>query len=588
MTNCHICLRNTVVRLLDLGKQPVCNKFLKSPLKKEFKANLLMGLCESCGLVQLIKPFPQNKLQPINKLVKYNEPEEHLNNLAIILSNLLKKNKNAKICGLSYKDASLINRLKKRGFKMAKILDMREDLGLNNDIEDVVIIQNNLITVKAKKIVQQHGKFDLVIARHILEHSYNSFEFINSIKKLIKTNGYIVFEVPDNTKAFEIFDYSIIWEEHILYFTPETFKNFFTFFELRVEKFKIYPYILENSLIAIVKYNKKIKPIFPSNDLLRREKTSALIFSHMFVKNKKILRSFLSNYKKKGGKIAIFGAGHTSCLLINIFGLSDYVDYVIDDNPNKQGFFMPGSHLPIVSSFILNSTNINLCILSINPKNENMIIAKNDKFLGKGGRFLSLSPISKLSLYNNQDIQNNYNFRMTNNKVYYATHKNIKLGKDDIKILKKKAKVNKLDRIRLCCHKDSFDNLHEMFILLKRNTYIRPHMHLNKSESLHVLEGSAYVVIFDKQGNISEVIELGNYRSRNKFYYRMDKPIYHTLIINSDFLVFHETTVGPFRRKDTLFAPWAPKENDTITQKLYINKLRKSVQQFLSRKKNDA
>jgi hypothetical protein len=42
----------------------------------------------------------------------------------------------------------------------------------------------------------------------------------------------------------------------------------------------------------------------------------------------------------------------------------------------------------------------------------------------------------------------------------------------------------------------------------------------------------------------------------------MAAPVFHTLIIRSDVLVFHETTNGPFDRRDTVFAPWAPQDGD--------------------------
>jgi hypothetical protein len=55
---------------------------------------------------------------------------------------------------------------------------------------------------------------------------------------------------------------------------------------------------------------------------------------------------------------------------------------------------------------------------------------------------------------------------------------------------------------------------------------------------------------------------MGDYASGRKFYYRSDAQAYHTLIIRSDVLVFHETTQGPFRREDTVFATWAPEDGD--------------------------
>jgi hypothetical protein len=42
----------------------------------------------------------------------------------------------------------------------------------------------------------------------------------------------------------------------------------------------------------------------------------------------------------------------------------------------------------------------------------------------------------------------------------------------------------------------------------------------------------------------------------------MAKAIYHMLLIHSDFLIFKETTRGPFVRDDTLFPDWAPDGKD--------------------------
>ena len=63
-------------------------------------------------------------------------------------------------------------------------------------------------------------------------------------------------------------------------------------------------------------------------------------------------------------------------------------------------------------------------------------------------------------------------------------------------------------------HKDIKDNLHEMIIILSKETYIRPHKHLNKAESLHVIEGSADVIFFNDYGKIINCVRL----SKKKFF----------------------------------------------------------------------
>lgn len=164
-----------------------------------------------------------------------------------------------------------------------------------------------------------------------------------------------------------------------------------------------------------------------------------------------------------------------------------------------------------------------------------------------------------------------------NDEIFYAEDKVIQVGQNEIDFLKQKAMQNERRRSRLCTHKDVNDKLHEMIIVHTKDTYVRPHKHLNKSESFHIIEGSADVVIFDEKGSITKIIPMGEYSSKNKFYYRLSKPYYHTLLIKSDIIVFHETTNGPLKREDTVFAPWAPEDDDKKAVKKFIKELAKSI-----------
>ena len=125
-------------------------------------------------------------------------------------------------------------------------------------------------------------------------------------------------------------------------------------------------------------------------------------------------------------------------------------------------------------------------------------------------------------------------FKKINNEVFFTKKTITKIEDVDIKFLKANVKNTEKKRIRLCTHLSEEDKLQEMFILLSKETYIRPHKHLNKSESLHVQEGSADVVFFDDESNIIKIISLSDASSKGCFYYRIDEPIYHTFIIKSD------------------------------------------------------
>lgn len=139
--------------------------------------------------------------------------------------------------------------------------------------------------------------------------------------------------------------------------------------------------------------------------------------------------------------------------------------------------------------------------------------------------------------------------------------------------LKQKALKNKRTRIRLCTHADNDHPVHEMLIVHARGNYIPPHKHINKSESFHVIEGSADLFFFDEKGEIIKVISMGEAKSGKIFYYRVSKAIYHTLIVTSDIFVFHETTRGPFIPSETIFGSWAPHEDDEKAVKIYMDEL---------------
>jgi len=152
--------------------------------------------------------------------------------------------------------------------------------------------------------------------------------------------------------------------------------------------------------------------------------------------------------------------------------------------------------------------------------------------------------------------------RKINDEVLYATDNIICVGNTDIDDLKILSDGNARKRVRLCAHPSPEDRLHEMLIVLGKGIYIKPHRHPGKSESFHVIEGCADIVLFDEEGTVIERIELGEYSSGRRFFFRIDRPIYHTVLVISDRFIFHETTNGPFSRSDTEYAPWAPDESD--------------------------
>lgn len=143
--------------------------------------------------------------------------------------------------------------------------------------------------------------------------------------------------------------------------------------------------------------------------------------------------------------------------------------------------------------------------------------------------------------------------------------------------LQRGAKANARHRMRLCAHPATDDRLHEMVIALTKDTYIRPHMHFGKSESMHVIDGDADLVIFNEFGEVRDVIHLGPYPSAKTFFVRLATPVYHMLLVRTEVFLVHETTNGPFSPAETAFAPWAPDGADAGPRFSFLAKVEQAV-----------
>ena len=164
--------------------------------------------------------------------------------------------------------------------------------------------------------------------------------------------------------------------------------------------------------------------------------------------------------------------------------------------------------------------------------------------------------------------------RKINAEVFMATDEVVRFDSRYIDFVKQSANKNERGRARICAHRGPTDTLHEMLIAIRSGSYIRPHRHHQKIESFHLVDGLVDVVIFNDDGDVADVVELGIDKN---FYYRLDLPRYHTLLVNSPVLVIHEITNGPFDLKMSDFAPFSPVEGDSIVSD-YIYRLKLQVQ----------
>jgi len=142
-----------------------------------------------------------------------------------------------------------------------------------------------------------------------------------------------------------------------------------------------------------------------------------------------------------------------------------------------------------------------------------------------------------------------------------------------IDLLKQAARSIPRRRARFCAHPSPDAEQHDMLIVSHCETYVAPHRHRDKSETLLILEGLVDVMLLDDQGALSEVIKMGPASSGRPFFYRMPPLQFHSLSIESELLVFVESTKGPFRLDDCENAAWAPGPDEAVRGRAFIASL---------------
>ena len=394
MSGCAGCGRGALVAVLDVGAQPIASHFLPDRAAVAPTHRLAVGICERCGLLQQLEPPAPQTLVPPYDWITVNEPELHLDNLADTIT-ALAGGPGAVAAGATFKDDSLLRRLAERGFRTWRIAP-DADLGEPDARASLPAVQERLDEDTAAALAARHGPASVVVARQILEHMADPRRFVAALARLVRPDGLLVLEVPDCARSLESLDYTTLWEEHTLYFTEPTYHRFLADNDVELVHAERFPYPVEDSLVAVVRPSRAV-PTEPDAASVSYERERAERFAGKLPDRLHAWQSFLADRSARA-PVALFGAGHLSCMFLCLMGVGDRVAFVADDNPHKQGLLMPGSYVPIRGSQALLDEGVGLCLLGVGPESEDAIVRKNAAFVERGGTIASLLPASTRAL----------------------------------------------------------------------------------------------------------------------------------------------------------------------------------------------
>lgn len=352
---------------------PITSYFFKKDSKKSasnlFHFNLYLNnefnyIC--------LKNFKENpSLEYKHKWLTCFEPEKHLDELSVYLKEnyILEDKKN--IFGISFKDDSLIKRIKKITKNVNNIKSSRE-LGLPVTGACLYKLFEFCNYENIGRIIQNQGKADILLVRHILEHSWNIRIFIETLKLFLKKDGIVIFEVPDSERGLKTGMQTLLWEEHASYFTKDSLFNFLLLNGFEIKKFFRHPNQIEDSLVVIAKKNKSNTDLKNCSNYDCDELLNEYVSKFNINKNK--IKSKINKIISNGSEVYIFGAGHHASSFVSINNLNNKISFVIDDNSEKHAYCLPGSNIPIVSSLFLKDSKKKIHLfLTTNPEQNNKI-----------------------------------------------------------------------------------------------------------------------------------------------------------------------------------------------------------------------
>jgi hypothetical protein len=388
MTVCLNCGQPACTTLVDFGPQPVCHHFFDGT-EPEGRHELVLGQCDACGQVQLINPIPPQQLIPRFDWLVYNEPEAHVAELTDLLAGLPGITPAANVCGISHKDRSTLAQLSARGFQEVWRPDPTADLAMTSPQQGIETIQQRIQPTLVPDLHRKYGVPDLVVARHVLEHTQQTRTFLAALRRLVSPTGYVAFEIPDSRLPMSLLDYTTLWEDHALYFDDEALPACLSEGGFEVVRVVSYPAPYETVVVAIARPRPTGQSARKSE--ANRQREVARRFASALPERRAALRRLLTDWKR-AGQVALFGAGHHAVIFVNLMGLADLIDFVVDDHPRKRGLRLPGSRLPIVGSEKLLEQNVRLCLSSLGAGSEQKVLQKQQAFIGRGGTFAAIFP----------------------------------------------------------------------------------------------------------------------------------------------------------------------------------------------------
>ena len=345
LDSCLCCGSDKLKLTLDFNEQPMANSFIDDPNDPELTFPLRLNLCEDCTHLQLSHAVNPDLLFKHYLYVSgTSKTLKEYFDWFVDYTQQFFVNKPNTVLDIACNDGTQLDSFKDRGFTTYGV-DPAENLyEISSKKHEVIcdyFTDEYVDSLKAKNI-------DVINAQNVFAHNSYPVKFLQQCRDIMHDDS-VLFVQTSQANMVMNNEFDTIYHEHLSFFNANSMNELATragLHLINVEKTPIHG----TSYVFVFK-----KDPAPGNidDVLRLERGHALqdlqtydVYAQkcygVLEQLKDAIREYRINYRIVG-----YGAAAKGMTLINAGNL--YFDFVIDDNPMKQGKYCPGSHIPVVS-----------------------------------------------------------------------------------------------------------------------------------------------------------------------------------------------------------------------------------------------
>ncbi len=393
---CRLCRNEQMHLILNLASTPIGDAYLSS--KQEFLCHPLdLYLCETCGLLQL-PDFVDPELLYRDYIYHTSDSlglVEHFRKYAESVLKIIDLPQNSLVLDIGSNDGSALQFYKNAGMRVLGI-DPAREIAEHATKKGIPTLPEFFNTALAGKIVAEHGNASLIMANNVLANIDNLNDLMNGVKILLAPDGVIIFETGYALDLIQKRILDNIYHEHLSYFSVKPLQQFFAHNGLQLIYIERVP-TKGGSIRCIVQRadgrrleHPSVHELIALEEIMGIHKVSTLKqFFGQIREMKMQLTALLEDIKAQGKSIAGYGASVGVTTVLYALELGNLIDFLVDDNSNRQNCYSPGLQLPVKSPEAIYGVDYTLILAW---QYAEPIIKKHQKYLEQGGKFIQFLP----------------------------------------------------------------------------------------------------------------------------------------------------------------------------------------------------